>query len=70
MQSVELSCARYMFYRDNGKVIDMDNYEILFMNQKSFIKKHGKSNKELRDEYGYEEFKRGIINGNVVLSRN
>ena len=56
MQSVDLSYARYMFYKDKETEINLNNCTVLFMDQKVFIKKYGISNKELIEIYNYQEY--------------
>lgn len=55
MQSVKLSYARYMFLKRRGKVIDMTNYSVLFVNNKQFERMYGITSQELLDMYNYEE---------------
>ena len=38
MQSVDLSYARYEFYKEQGIIIGINNYKKLFINQKRFEK--------------------------------
>ena len=54
MQSVELSYARYMFYKDRGIDINMNNYLILFMGQRNFYKKYGIEKNEILELYSYK----------------
>ena len=55
MQSTKLSYARYMFYKDKGIKITMDNYRKLFINQKQFEKAYGIKKEELLKKYDYEK---------------
>lgn len=55
IQSVDLSYARYMFYKSIGIDIDMNNYNLLFLNQKYFEKKYSKTSDDLISEYNYDE---------------
>lgn len=56
MQSIEVSYARYMFYKSIGKEINKDNYLLLFMLQTRFIKKYGKTKEELINEFNYDKY--------------
>ena len=57
MQSVNLSYARYSFYKDRGIDIDMNNYRKLFVEQKKFEKAYGITKKELLEKYDYNKYK-------------
>ena len=57
MQSVNLSYARYSFYKDRGIDIDMNNYGKLFVGQKNFEKTYGITKKELLEKYDYNKYK-------------
>ena len=57
MQSVNLSYARYSFYKDRGIDIDMNNYRKLFVGQKDFEKAYGITKKELLEKYDYNKYK-------------
>ena len=57
MQSVNLSYARYSFYKDRGIDIDMNNYRKLFVGQKRFEKAYGITKKELLEKYDYNKYK-------------
>lgn len=59
MQSVELSYARYKFYENVGISIYKNNYKKLFIDQKEFIREYGKTNKQLMEEYNYDEYVKG-----------
>ena len=56
MQSVNLSYARYEYLKENGKTITMNNYSLLFMNNKLFEKQYGITKKELLERYNYQEY--------------
>ena len=63
-QSMKLSFARYMFYYRIGIKINRGNYMLLFMKQSEFVKKHGKTSKQLIDLYSYDEYlekRKGLI---------
>ena len=55
-QSASLSYARYMFYKENGIIVDMDNYYELFINEKRFEQKYKLSKKQLLMEYNYDDY--------------
>ena len=57
MQSVNLSYARYSFYKDRGIDIDMNNYRKLFVEQKKFEKTYRITKKELLEKYDYNKYK-------------
>ena len=57
MQSVNLSYARYSFYKDRGIDIDMNNYRKLFVEQKKFEKAYRITKKELLEKYDYNKYK-------------
>jgi hypothetical protein len=58
MQGVALSYARYQFFaHEQGVVIGLDNYSMLFMKQKQFKNKYGYDNNEIKQKYPYEEDK-------------
>ena len=56
MQSTALSYARYMFYKDNGIIIDENNYNKLFIGQKVFEQKYGVKKEELLLRYNYKKY--------------
>ena len=56
MQSVELSYARYMFFREKNDIIDSSNYIKLFTSNKRFEKQFGVKNEELLEKYNYTKY--------------
>ncbi len=56
MQSVELSYARYMFFKDRGIDIDTQNYSRIFKGQKVFESQYGVTKEELLEKYDYKEY--------------
>ena len=56
MQSVQLSYARYMFYKERGITIDETNYKRLFISQKQFERQYGKTKEELLAKYDYAKY--------------
>ena len=54
MQGINLSYARYMFYKSLGININMNNYRKLFVGQVEFKNRYGKNNKQLVDLYKYD----------------
>ena len=57
MQSVDLSYARYKFLENREIFITMQNYKLLFRNQKQFEKQFGITKSEILELYKYEEEK-------------
>ena len=53
IQSVELSYARYHFYLSRGTVVNMENYNKLFLNNKLFERIYRISKAELLEQYSY-----------------
>ena len=58
MQSVELSYARYMYFKERGITIDESNYIRLFYDNKTFSKQYGITKEELLEKYKYDDEKR------------
>jgi len=58
MQSVNLSYARYHFYKERNIDISIRSYRNLFINQKEFEKKFGLTKEELLKKYSYNEVKK------------
>lgn len=56
MQSVSLSYARYMFYKEKNIEINDKSYNKLFINQKQFKKAYGITKEELLEKYDYQEY--------------
>ena len=56
IQSVDLSYARYIFYREKGIEISMNNYGSLFISNKQFEKSYGITKKELLEKYNYRRY--------------
>ena len=56
MQSVSLSYARYMFYKEKGIEITDKSYNKLFINQKQFEKAYRITKVELLEKYDYEAY--------------
>ena len=54
MQSIEVSYARYEFYKEQGIIVTMDNFYRLFVGQKEFGKGYGINKKELLETYKYK----------------
>ena len=53
MQSVSLSYARYMFYKEKNIEITDESYKKLFIGQKRFEKVYGITKEELLEKYDY-----------------
>lgn len=56
MQSVKLSYARLMFYKDRNIEISELNYIKLFVDQKRFEKQYEISKEEILKIYNYDEY--------------
>ena len=56
MQSVSLSYARYMFYKEKNIEITDKSYNKLFINQKRFEKAYGITKEELLEKYDYQAY--------------
>ena len=56
MQSVSLSYARYMFYKEKNIEITDKSYNKLFINQKQFQKAYGITKEELLEKYDYQAY--------------
>ena len=56
IQSVNLSYARYSFYKDRGIDIDMNNYRKLFVREDQFEKSNGITKQELIEKYDYDKY--------------
>ena len=59
MQSVELSYARYMFYKENGINIDETNFKKLFDSEQRFKTKYKITKSELLSKYDYKKYLEG-----------
>ena len=55
MQSIDLTYARYMFFKDRGIVINEENYRRLFYNTKQFEKQYGIDKTTLLERYNYKK---------------
>ena len=56
MQSVSLSYARYMFYKEKNIEITDESYKKLFIGQKRFEKVYGITKEELLEKYDYQAY--------------
>ena len=56
MQSVSLSYARYMFYKEKNIEITDESYKKLFIGQKRFEKAYRITKVELLEKYDYEAY--------------
>ena len=56
MQSVSLSYARYMFYKEKDIEITDKSYKKLFISQKQFEKAYGITKEELLEKYDYQAY--------------
>ena len=58
MQSTRLTYSRYLFYKEIGIDINMNNYKLLFASNKSFERKYKMTKEELLSNYNYDEIRR------------
>jgi len=65
IQGIDLTYARYMFYRRLGIKINENNYYMLFVEERKFLSKYGKNNKTLMVIYNFDEF----LNKNVKCKK-
>lgn len=56
IQSIDLSYARYVFYHRMGMKITRGNSSLLFLNQNNFVRRFGKTDKQLIKLYNYDEY--------------
>ena len=63
IQSVDLTYARYEYFKSKNQNIDSNNYRLLFYNNKKFTKQFGIEKKELLETYSYKnrEERRNVI---------
>ena len=63
MQSIDLTYARYVFFKDKGIEINKNNYKKLFFDAKRFKKQYGIDKSTLLEKYNYQEYKEKKDNG-------
>ena len=56
MQSIDLTYARFMFFKEKNIEISKDNYSRLFYNAKQFEKQYGIDKSTLLEKYNYQEY--------------
>lgn len=56
MQSIDLTYARFSFFKDKGMEITKENYRRLFYNAKQFEKQYGIDKSTLIEKYNYQEY--------------
>ena len=61
MQSVDLTYARYEFFKNQAKLINQENYRLLFYGNKQFTKQSGIDKTELLEKYSYRNRERGKV---------
>ena len=66
MQSVDLTYARYMFFKDKGIEVTRDNYRRLFYSVKIFEKQYGIDKSTLIEKYNYQEYIKNRNSINVI----
>ena len=66
MQSIDLTYARYMFFKDKGIEVTKDNYRRLFYGAKIFEKQYGVDKSTLLEKYNYQEYLNSKNNINTL----
>ncbi len=66
MQSIDLTYARYMFFKEKGIEVTRDNYRRLFYNAKIFEKQYGIDKSSLLEKYNYQEYLNSKNNTNTL----
>ncbi len=56
MQSIDLTYARYMFFKNQGLEITKENYTKLFYGAKNFEKQYGVDKSTLLEKYNFQEY--------------
>ena len=66
MQSIDLTYARYMFFKDKGIEVTRDNYQRLFYSAKIFEKQYGIDKSSLLEKYNYQEYLNSKKSANII----
>ena len=66
MQSIDLTYARYMFFKDKGIEVTKDNYRRLFYSAKIFEKQYGIDKSTLLEKYNYQEYLNSKKSANII----
>ena len=66
MQSIDLTYARYMFFKEKGIEVTRDNYRRLFYNAKIFEKQYGIDKSSLLEKYNYQEYLNSKKSANII----
>ena len=66
MQSIDLTYARYMFFKEKGIEITKDNYRRLFYDAKRFEKQYGIDKSTLLEKYNYQEYVNSKESANII----
>ena len=66
MQSIDLTYARYMFFKEKGIEITKDNYRRLFYDAKRFEKQYGIDKSTLLEKYNYQEYINSKKSANII----
>ena len=66
MQSIDLTYARYMFFKEKGIEVTRDNYRRLFYNAKIFEKQYGIDKSSLLEKYNYQEYFNSKKSANII----
>ena len=66
MQSIDLTYARYVFFKDKGIEINENNYKKLFFDAKRFKKQYGIDKSTLLEKYNYQEYINSKKGANII----
>ena len=66
MQSIDLTYARYIFFKDKGIDISKDNYKKIFYSAKQFEKQYGIDKSTLLEKYNYQEYLNSKKSANII----
>ena len=66
MQSIDLTYARYMFFKEKGIEVTRDNYRRLFYDAKIFEKQYGIDKSSLLEKYNYQEYFNSKKSANII----
>ena len=66
MQSIDLTYAKFMFFKEKNIEISKDNYKKLFYSTKKFEKQYGIDKSTLLEKYNYQEYINNKKSGNII----
>lgn len=67
IQSVDVSYARYKFLKSINVEVTMENYRLLFMNEKRFAQRYGVTKQEIVKQYNFDQ---DYANGKINVKRS